>query len=392
MYNHRLLTRRHALWLGLATVAGMSACAKGKSIKQDQQVQVVGKSERDFTVTGETSLKERAAAKGLIYGASGRYRDLSSNSDLADHYTQECAILVPGNDLKWPTLRPSPDRFDFTKGDWLANFAHTHGMLFRGHTLVWNQGLPKWFQETVNKQNAEHILVEHIQKVARHYAGQMHSWDVVNEAVYPKHQRSDSLRRSPWLKFLGSDYIDLAFRAAAEADPQTILVYNDVRMNTDTEDGEATRIAILKLLERLKSRGTPVHALGMQAHLWAKDQAPLNPRKIRAFVGDVADLGLKIMVTELDVKDQHLPKDTNVRDRIVAGAYEDYLSAVLDEPAVISVITWGLSDPYSWRAKPQFGGDRKDGTPVRPLPLDAQMKRKLAWNAIARALDNAPKR
>lgn len=55
--------------------------------------------------------------------------------------------------------------------------------------------------------------------------------------------------------------------------------------------------------------------------------------------------------------------------------------------AVTAVINWGLSDRYSWlrEFKP-----RKDRPPVRPLPLDAQMQRKLAWNAIARALKNAP--
>ncbi len=69
--------------------------------------------------------------------------------------------------------------------------------------------------------------------------------------------------------------------------------------------------------------------------------------------------------------------------------YEDYLSVALDEPAVIGVLTWGLSDRYTWLSsyKP-----RSDKAPVRPLPLDAQLNRKLAWNAIARAFDNAPAR
>lgn len=39
--------------------------------------------------------------------------------------------------------------------------------------------------------------------------------------------------------------------------------------------------------------------------------------------------------------------DTDVRDRIVAGVYEDYLSVILDEPAVIAVLTWGLSDRHT---------------------------------------------
>jgi endo-1,4-beta-xylanase len=98
---------------------------------------------------------------------------------------------------------------------------------------------------------------------------------------------------------------------------------------------------------------------------------------------------LKIMITEMDVADKKLPGDVKVRDRMVAGVYEDYLSTVLDEQAVIAVITWGLSDRYSYVSESQ---PRFDRAPVRPLPLDAQMQPKLSWNAIARAFDHAPKR
>jgi endo-1,4-beta-xylanase len=56
---------------------------------------------------------------------------------------------------------------------------------------------------------------------------------------------------------------------------------------------------------------------------------------------------LKILITEMDVADHLLPSNVVVRDRIVAGIYEDYLSVVLDEPAVIALITWGLSDRYA---------------------------------------------
>jgi endo-1,4-beta-xylanase len=91
----------------------------------------------------------------------------------------------------------------------------------------------------------------------------------------------------------------------------------------------------------------------------------------------------------LDVNDQKLPMDINKRDQIIAKAYEDYLSAALDEKAVIAVITWSLDDRHSWLAD-YF--PRQDLQPVRTLPLDRNFNRKLAWNAIASAFDHAPKR
>ncbi len=387
MDKNLVLTRRRACSLGLGTLAGMGAFTVAGGLRHlNNQIRAVADEKREFAVVGNTPLRERAVAKGLIYGAASTHRALSSDADFAACFAQECAILVPEWELKWGSLRPSPDSFDFTKGDWLAKFARTHNMRFRGHTLVWHENLPQWFAGTVDSQNAEQILLKHIATVVGHYAGSIHSWDVVNEAIYPADGRSDGLRKWPWLQFLGPDYIEIAFRAAADADPQALLVYNDNRLDYDTREEEARRTAVLRLLERLLSRGTPVHALGMQAHLRG-DETQFNPKKLKTFLRAVAGLGLKILITEMDVTDQKLPKDTSVREHMVAGVYEDYLAVVLDEPAVIAVLTWGLSDRYTWLSKYE---PRADGAPVRPLPLNTQLRRNFAWNAIARAFDRAP--
>ncbi len=385
------LNRRRALWLSLGALTSLGTLTTGRAAYQSQQIQALYDPKRDFTVVGTASLKERAAAKKMIYGAAVRYRDLSSNAEYAARFAQECGMLVPEWELKWSAgnkpLRPSLDSFDFSTADWMAQFAKTHNLLLRGHTLVWHQSLPLWFEATVNHQNAEQFLVKHIKTVVGRYAGKIHSWDVVNEAIELANRRSDGLRKSPWLELLGPNYIDLAFRVAAEADPQALLVYNDYGLDYDIAQDEAKRTAVLKLLERLKSIGTPVQALGIQAHLEGHETR-FNPKKLKAFLQEVAGLGLKILITEMDVTDQKLPVDAEIRDRIVAGVYEDYLSVVLEEPAVIAVLTWGLSDRYTWLSESKT---RNDKAPVRSLPLDARLKRKLAWNAIARTFDKAPK-
>lgn len=388
MAKNRILTKRRSFLLLLGAMGGAGAFAMASNSRQlNNQPLEIRDEETDFAVIGEASLRQRAAAKGLIYGGATEPHMLLQNSKFAARFAQECAILVPENALKWRILRPSPDRFDFTQGDRMAEFAREHNMLFRGTPLVWHKGLPGWFKNTVNRKNAEKVLIDHIKMVAGHYAGKMHSWDVVNEAIAPVHGRSDGLRKTPWLQFLGPDYINIAFRAAAEADPQALLVYNDFDLEYDNPRHQAKRAKVLRLLERLKSSGAPVHALGIQSHL-AAGRNGFTAKKLKDFLKDVASLGLKILVTEMDVIDKQ-PLDVAVRDRLIAEVYEDYLSVVLDEPAVIAVLTWGLSDRYTWISKL---APRNDGTPVRPLPLDAQLKRKLAWNAIARAFDKAPMR
>lgn len=330
----------------------------------------------------EAFLKDYAAQNDLLYGAATQYSILREDTDFARRFVRECAILVPENDFKWEKLRPSSDSFDFTKTDWLESFAQAHNLKLRGHTLVWYKALPDWFAAEVNSTNAAEYLIEHITTVVGRYAGKIHSWDVVNEAIEPKDGRADGLRITPWLEYLGEEYIELAFKTAAAADPQALLTYNDYNLAYDTPQQEARRTATLKLLEKLKVKNIPVGALGMQAHLYAGSDR-FNAGKLQRFMQNVADLGLKIIVSELDVVDRSLEAATIIRDRAIANIYREYLEIVLAQPAVIAVITWGLSDRYTWLKKFR---PRRDGAKVRPLPLDSNLQPKLVWQSLANAL------
>jgi endo-1,4-beta-xylanase len=384
-----LRNRRSVLQLCLGTVASITHSTLVKAEHHQAQVQTISESARNFAGSkSDYSLRQSALNKKIMYGAAAGYALLSSDPAFSAQFVKECGILVPENDLKWRRLRPTADQFDFAAADWLIKFAQTHQLQIRGHTLVWHLSLPDWLRETINHQNAERLLVNHIETVVGRYAGKMHSWDVVNEAIEPSDEHPDGLRKSPWLDALGDDYIELAFRAAAAADPHALLTYNDYGLEYDTPEGDAKRDATLKLLERLKSNGTPIHAFGMQSHLDG-GETRLNPVKLQAFLNDIAGLGLRIMITELDVKDVGLPAEVELRDRLVASSYEDYLNIMLNESAVIAVLTWGLSDRYTWLSR---FARREDGLSVRPLPLDASFNRKPAWNAIARAFDAAPSR
>ena len=94
----------------------------------------------------------------------------------------------------------------------------------------------------------------------------------------------------------------------------------------------------------------------------------------------MASLGLKIIVTELDVLDWELPANVTRRDTLIAQIYERFLSVVLPHPAVVGVLTWGLSDRYTWL---RTYAARADRLPVRPLPLDESFRPKLAYTTIA---------
>ena len=145
---------------------------------------------------------------------------------------------------------------------------------------------------------------------------------------------------------------------------------------------------MLALLTRLKAQGVPVQALGIQAHLEA-GVTDLDQARLAKFCNDVASLGLKIVITEFDVRDNRIAGDAATRDAAVASHARAFLDAVLSCPQVMGMLSWGLSDRRTWLndAMP-----RADKQPQRPLPLDADFKRKPLWTVIADALAAAPAR
>ena len=113
----------------------------------------------------------------------------------------------------------------------------------------------------------------------------------------------------------------------------------------------------------------------------------------RSFLREIASRGLTILVTELDVLDLLPTRDAAARDAEVAAMYRAYLDATLDEPAVGAVVTWGLSDRYTWLVEdtdPRF--QRADKQPGRPLPFDDLFQPKPAFDAILAAFRSAPPR
>jgi endo-1,4-beta-xylanase len=332
-------------------------------------------------------LRARAAAKGLLFGSAVQQNQIASDQGFAEAVRREAALVTPEFELKWAAVRPTPSQDRFEAPDRLLDWCTAQGLKMRGHTLVWHEALPAWVPRFLDAAAAQLLLTEHITKLVRHYAGRLHSWDVVNEAIEPKHGRSDGLRVSVWQAALGPEFIDLAYRTAAAADPTVPLYYNEYGLDFDTPEDEARRRATLGLLERLRARGVPCHGLGIQGHLAGAGKR-FDAARFNGFLDRVAALGYKILITELDVTDHLLPAGIAERDEAVAAVTADYLAVACAHKAVEGVLTWGLSDRQTWLdSSPDY--KRADGLQQRPLPLDAALQRKPMWAAIARGFDRA---
>jgi endo-1,4-beta-xylanase len=337
-------------------------------------------------LAAESRLRDLAAAKGLIYGCAATQDHLAGDPEFARLVAEQSAILVPENALNWKYVEPRPGVFDFHLGDWMMNFAKSHDMKFGGGTLVWHQALPPWFNN-LTQGNARQVMLDRVKQTAGHYRGRAFSWAVVNEAIAFRGAGTE-LKDTPFLRLVGPDYIEASFRAAAEADPGALLIYNDNHLEYDVPEDEYGRTMVLKLLKDLVAKKVPVGALGIQSHL-RTGGTPFSSSKLKDFLSRVAALGLKITVSELDVTEKGPETESADRDQAVAHEIDRYLGVVLQEKAVVSVVTWGLTARYSWLAN---YASRPDGQQVRPLPYDSDLHPTQAWQALASAFQRAPQR
>lgn len=329
-----------------------------------------------------TGLNHQAAQHGRFYGSAIDDATLRTDAEYMAHVPVECGVVVSESSFKWAALHPRPDSYDFAAADRLMAYASRHRLAVRGHCLAWQDYNPDWLAQQLTPGNAERILTDYIRQVAGHFRGRLIHWDVVNEAISLTDNNPLGLRDGLWYHALGPRYIDIAFHACAETDPHALRFINEYGLDYMWPDQVSKRHAMLDLLADLVHRGVPVQALGMQAHLEAGVQE-LDQNALAQFCRDVASLGLRICITEMDVRDNREPGDIAIRDAAVAAQGKAFLDAVLDSQATIGVVTWGLSDRRSWLNQ-QW--PRADGLPQRPLPLDTEMNRKPLWTAIGQSL------
>ena len=348
-----------------------------------RRVAVRGMSAPATGLAEAASLGAHAAARGLLFGFAVNTRMLASDARYAQIVREQATILVAENAMKFWAMRPSENVYKFEEADALVAFGDENKIKVRGHNLMWHQ-MPQWFERGATAESARRILVEHIERVVARYAGRVHSWDVVNEGIQISDGRADGLRASQWLKLVGDDYIELAFRTARAADPQALLTYNEYGIEAEGAESEQKRQAVLMLLRRLKARNVPVDALGIQSHISAGGRAAYGAG-LKRMIAEAEGLGLQVFLTEMDMNDSALPRDVAVRDRETAAVAGRYLDAALSERAVKAVLMWGVNDPQTWLNGAKYA--RADHLPQRPLLFDEQFGAKPAYFAVRDAMD-----
>lgn len=330
-------------------------------------------------------------------------RDTASRNLITTHFN----TITPDNAMKAGPIHPRPGAYNFDRADALVEFGEKHDMFIVGHTLVWHNQTPDWFfLDEEGNPNTPEAQIErmrsHIEAVAGRYAGRVHAWDVVNEVI----DNDGSYRPTTWVQSVGSgdELVKKAFQFASEYAPNTELYYNEFNAWRPTK-----RDGIARLVRMLQKEGIRIDGVGIQGH-WGLN-FPKN-EYIEAAIDTFASLGVKVMITELDVDVLPLTKEGQIIGQVMSdpqfqleefeafldpypdglpeevqqeltARYEELFNIFYSKRDKIDRVTlWGVHDGFSW----------KNGYPVPrrtnyPLLFDRDRQPKPAMDAVLKIPD-----
>jgi endo-1,4-beta-xylanase len=312
-----------------------------------------------------------------LFGAVVSPEDILESAAMRALVLDTCDAIVMAGGVFWNSLEARNGVLEYRRSEAVASFATQHGLVLRGHTLVWHAALPEWVIRGLTTTNCVDWVQQHVSEVVNHFRGRVQYWDVLNEIASTADGRPDDLRNSILARRCGSAFVDSALVAAHAADADAKLGYNENGLEDDSPAAESKRTAVLKLIRRLQSSGIPLHYLGVQGHL--NGGQTYSDEGVGRFLRAVEQLGVQLLITELDVDDRRFPADVGVRDKLVASTYRRFLEVVTANCSPVMVTTWGLSDKSSF---PQVSAARPDHLLQRSLPFDDHLRAKPAWDVL----------
>lgn len=333
------------------------------------------------------SLKE-VFKKDFLIGTALNSPQIEEKDPTADALIkQQFDAATPENIMKAEVIHPQWDIYNWTLADKLVEYGKKNNIAINAHTLIWHSQMPAFARRISDADSFKIFFTNHINTVASRYNGKVLSWDVVNEAL----NEDGTMRRSPFTKFLGDDFVTEAFRLAQKAAPNTELYYNDYN-----NEQPQKRAGCIRIIKKIQEAGVRIDGVGIQGH-WHLGKVPF--KEIEESIQQYSALGIKVMFTELDI--EVLPRNfsgADVSQRMennptlnpyvnglpdsvqqqLATDYENLFKLFLKYKDKIGRVTfWGVNDGQSWL----------NGWPVRgrtnyPLLFDRNYQPKPAFYKV----------
>ena len=348
-----------------------------------------------FAQWGQVDPRENVGLKDaykdyFTIGVALNQRNVSDDAQKALVIKQFNSVTAE-NDWKPGEIHPKEGVWNFERADKIADFCRQNGIKMRGHCLCWHSQFADWMftdknGKPVKKEVFYKRLREHIHTVVNRYKDVVYAWDVVNEAMAddggPRFgfgrpgQEPSPYRQSRHFQLCGDEFIAKAFQFAREADPNTLLFYNDYSC---VDEGKRERI--YNMVKKMKDAGVPIDGIGMQGHynIYFPSEEQLEKAIVR-----FKEIVKHINITELDLRMNNESGGQLMFSRGEAKPMPAYMSTLQTDQyarlfkifrkhadVIDNVTFWNLGDKDSWL-----------GVNNHPLPFDENYRPKACFRAI----------
>lgn len=178
-------------------------------------------------------------------------------------------------------------------------------------------------------------------------------------------------RQNVFYQHIGEAYITIAFAAAAAADPNAKLYYNDY--NIEYAGPKAT--GAQNIVKLIKNAGLRIDGVGLQSHFIVGQTPSLATQK--ANMASFTALGVEVAITELDIR-MTLP-ETSALETQQSTDYQTTTAACVQTKGCVGITLWDFTDKYSW-VPGTFSGQGD------ACPWDSNYNKKPAYYGILTAL------
>ena len=274
-----------------------------------------------------------------------------NNTTYTNFFKNHFEWAVCENESKWTANEPTQGNVTYTNADNIYTWCHNNGIIMRGHNIFWEQSssLPSWVTSLAYapwpQTSALYTACQNrINSVVPHFQGKFIHWDVDNE------QLTDSFFDR--LEVVSTDVNSRVwmYQRANQLDPNCILFTNEYSGNSF---GGFDGSAYVALVNNLRGKGAPIHAIGIQGHI----SSPFGDTQAQNYwnvLKTLGTLGLPIWATEFD-------SDTT-SDSQRATDLENFFRICYSDPNVNGIMMWGFMVGTTWRASGAWGLVSSSGT------------------------------
>ncbi|MBQ3915870.1 MAG: endo-1,4-beta-xylanase [Ruminococcus sp.] len=275
----------------------------------------------------------------------------------------------------------------------IAEFCASHGIGFRGHTLVWHSQTPEWFfkenfdqyGQWVSKDVMNQRMESYIKNMFAAFDTQypdldLYSYDVCNECVSDDYNRTANAGgarepgygngKSPWVQIYGNNsFVEQAFIYANKYAPEGCdLYYNDYNEYWDHK-----RDCIYTMCKSLYEKGL-LDGVGMQSHIGAEWEGFTGVSTYVSAMKKYLSIGCDVQITELDISvdnGKYSYEDQAKKYEAIFKAAKEWNENPQSDGRVTLVQVWGPDDGHSWLKSGSNG-----------LLYDASGKPKAAYDRV----------